>query len=120
MKRLAMVSMFAIAASSSAAAVAQTASAASAEGQVQTDSGPDIEDIIVTATKRPQSLQDTPVAVTPISEEKFKSLNVVAVSDIAQIAPSINFIAAPSPQSSQFVIRGVGTFASNDALEQSV
>lgn len=120
MKRLAMVSMFAIAASSSAA-VAQTAPAAPEPAtQAQPDSGANIEDIIVTATKRAQGLQDTPVAVTPISEAKFQSLNVVAVSDIAQIAPSINFIAAPSPQSSQFVIRGVGTFASNDALEQSV
>lgn len=134
MKRLSAASMLAIMASSPAA-FAQAAPGGLAQPAPQspvpespvsespapqsTDSG-GVADIIVTANKRAQSLQDTPVAVTPISQDRLQSLNVVAVSDIAQVAPSISFIASPTPQSSQFVIRGVGTFAANDALEQSV
>lgn len=77
-------------------------------------------DIIVTANKRAENLQTVPVAVTPVSEQQLKSLNIVSVTDLSQVAPSLNFVGAASPQSSQFVIRGVGTFAFNDALEQSV
>lgn len=84
--------------------------------------GPDLAaaEIIVTANKRAQSLQDTPVAVTAISDEQLRALNVVTVTDIGAVAPSINFAEAPSPTSSSFIIRGIGTFAFNDALEQSV
>lgn len=77
-------------------------------------------DIIVTANKRAQNLQDTPVAVSAVSDDQLKALNVVSVTDIGAVAPSINFAEAPSPTSSSFIIRGIGTFAFNDALEQSV
>lgn len=80
----------------------------------------EVEEIIVTANKRAESLQKVPVAVTAVSTERLKSLNVVSVADMQSVAPSITFVAAPVPQNAQFVIRGVGTFASNDALEQSV
>ena len=128
MRQIKMVSTLAMMASASAA-FAQTAPAPPAPAQAAPASAaPSREDpadigiaaIVVTANKRAQNLQDTPVAVTPVSEERLQSLNVVALSDITQVAPSINFIAAPTPQTSQFVIRGVGTFAANDALEQSV
>jgi iron complex outermembrane receptor protein len=78
------------------------------------------DDIIVTATKRATTLQNTAVAVTPVSEEKLKSLNVVSIGDLTRIAPSLNFIPAPSNATTMFVVRGVSTFAFNDALEQSV
>ena len=77
-------------------------------------------DIIVTANKRAQSLQDTPVAVTAVSQERLKSLNLQSVADLGAVTPSLNYIQSPSPQSTQFTIRGVGTFAFNDTLEASV
>lgn len=77
-------------------------------------------DIIVTANKREQNLQDTPVAVSVVSDDQLKALNIVTVTDIGALAPSVNFAEAPSPTSSSFIIRGIGTFAFNDALEQSV
>lgn len=80
----------------------------------------ELGEIIVTANKRAENLQSVPVAVTPVSSDRLKSLNVASVADLQAVAPSITFVAAPVPQNAQFVIRGVGTFASNDALEQSV
>ncbi|AOH82861.1 hypothetical protein AWL63_01575 [Sphingomonas panacis] len=79
-----------------------------------------IKDIIVTANKREQRLQETPVAVTAVSQERLKALNIVSIAELMSVAPSLNFLQPPSPQATQFVIRGVGTFAFNDSLEQSV
>ena len=76
--------------------------------------------IIVTANKRDQNLQDTPVAVTAVSAAKLESVNLMNISQLTEIAPSLSFVPAPSPATTMFVIRGVGTFAFNDALEQSV
>lgn len=105
-----------------ALAVATSPAHGSAQTRVagEADAAPSSADIIVTANKRAQSLQDTPVAVTAVSEERMKSLNLQSVTDLGAVTPSLNYIQSPSPQSTQFTIRGVGTFAFNDTLEASV
>ncbi len=93
--------------------------AAPAFAQEASDAGAS-DEIIVTANKRAQNLQDVPVAVTPISQDKLTSQNVVSIGELTTIAPSLSFVPAPSPATTMFVVRGIGTFAFNDALEQSV
>ncbi len=94
-----------------------SAPVAADQADTSVDSG---TEIIVTANKRAQNLQDVAVAVTPISDDRLKSLNVVSIGELVRIAPSLAFVPAPSPATTMFVVRGVGTFAFNDALEQSV
>ncbi|HWT30915.1 MAG TPA: TonB-dependent receptor [Propylenella sp.] len=99
--------------------------AAAAEGTTEQSSpapgGRDVgNEIIVTASKREQNLQDVPIAVTAIPEAKLKSLNVVSVAELVNIAPSLKFNQTTLPGSSQFIIRGVGTYAFNEGLEPSV
>jgi len=76
--------------------------------------------IVVTATKREQNLQDVPVAVTAVSELRLQSLNVVSVAELTNVAPSLNYNQTTLPGSSQFIIRGIGTYAFNEGLEPSV
>ena len=80
----------------------------------------DSDVIVVTATKREQNLQDVPVAVTAVSEMRLQSLNVVSVAELTNAAPSLNYNQTSLPGSSQFIIRGVGTYAFNEGLEPSV
>ena len=79
-----------------------------------------VQDIIVTAAKREQNLQNVPISVTAVSEERLQTLNVTSTANISAVAPGIVFVPAPNPNVVQFVVRGVGTFAFADTLEQSV
>ncbi|MCX2975433.1 TonB-dependent receptor [Halieaceae bacterium IMCC8485] len=71
-----------------------------------------LEEVIVTAQKREQSLQDTPIAVTAFSQSDLYNKNVTDISQIADFTPNLIFDAtAPlSGASSAAVlfIRGVG------------
>jgi iron complex outermembrane receptor protein len=74
-----------------------------------------VDDIVVTARRRPERLQDVPVSVTAVSAETLQSRGL---NDLAQIS-----LAAPSLQISadnNFAIRGVGTGAFSSSLESSV
>ena len=71
-----------------------------------------LEEIVVTARKREENLQDTPIAVTALNAEAIEERNMVSVSEITQYAPNIQFDNAASESggggSSQISIRGIG------------
>ena len=96
----------------SALALAIYGSGALAQGLV-------LEEVIVTATKRTESMQDVPVAVTSVSGEKIAEAGIQGLTDLAEYIPnvSINFSAGDSP--GQIIIRGVGS-GNNAGFEQSV
>lgn len=81
---------------------------------------PALDEVIVTASKRSENLQKAPVAVTAVNEDQLKSLNITSIGDIPAIAPSTQFQWGLTPNVTQLVIRGIGTFAFQDGLEQSV
>ena len=97
-----------------ASAPAQTEPTAAAEPENT------VGDIIVTASKRAQNLQDVAISVTAVSEDRLQSINVTSTANISAVAPGITFVPAPNPNVVQFVVRGIGTFAFADTLEQSV
>jgi iron complex outermembrane recepter protein len=53
--------------------------------------GPALTEIIVTAQKREERLQDVPVPVTAISAETLLNQNVVAIKDFYSMVPGLNF-----------------------------
>ena len=59
---------------------------------VQSQEGLQLEEVLVTATRRVSDLQTTPVAVTAIDGEKFDSLFADSIADVALLTP--NFSAA--------------------------
>lgn len=71
-----------------------------------------LEEIVVTAQKREQSLQDTPIAVTAFSKKELERRNITDLSEIAEFTPSLVFDAtAPLSGASTAAvvfIRGVG------------
>ncbi|MCB2048258.1 MAG: TonB-dependent receptor [Novosphingobium sp.] len=67
-----------------------------------------VSDIIVTAQKREQSIQDVPIAVTALGEEALQANRVASVSDLTGLAPGL--IARRNPGglgSPQFTMRGI-------------
>ncbi len=88
MKMMISTSMIALAvASVSTTAMAQNA-AADAQPQAVEDEG-GLGDIVVTATKRSENLQDVPVAVSAISAETLANQGVFETSDLSNSMPNL-------------------------------
>jgi iron complex outermembrane receptor protein len=79
-----------------------------------------LEEVIVTATKRAESLQDVPVTVNAISETTLQEAGVVDLTDIAQLVPTLTVSTNLSPFATGIRIRGIGTSQNSIALEASV
>jgi iron complex outermembrane receptor protein len=80
-------------------------------------SSPQVEEIIVTATRRSQSLQDVPVSVGVISGDALKSANLKGVRDLQFLSPSVYVTTA---NGASIAVRGVGTTSTNNGGEQAV
>lgn len=78
-----------------------------------------LEEVIVTAQKRAQSLQDIPMSVSAISGDMATEAAIVDTSDLVQYTPNVKFTAA-NPAYSSTSIRGFGTPPLARNLEPSV
>jgi len=80
-----------------------------------------MEEIVVTATRRTQALQDVPIAVSAISGEDLDRQNVVSAFDLQRVAPSLVISNSTSETGGSTVrVRGVGTTGNNTGLEGAV
>ena len=79
-----------------------------------------LEEVIVTAQKREQNLQDVPVAVTAINSEAIEQLGIVNTADIVRATPSMTVGQSNNKTNSAFRIRGVGTNVFGISIEQAV
>ena len=82
-------------------------------------SGP-LEEIVVTATKRTQTLQETPVAVTVTSAETIEQAQILDISDLQSVVPSLRIAQLQNSTNTNFFIRGFGNGANNPGIEPSV
>ena len=79
-----------------------------------------LDEIVVLATKRPESLFDVPVAVTAYSNEQLQAAQVRDVRDLQIVAPTLVVNSSSGSTQTIFTIRGIGTPGQNTGLEQSV
>lgn len=77
-----------------------------------------LEEIIVTAQKRSENLQDVPIAVQAFSAETLASANVAGLTDLVNVTPSLRFTFAA--QSGSLFLRGVGNDATFPGTESEV
>ena len=85
---------------SSQASLAQTEQSDSDE--------PALENIIVTAQKRSESIQEIPIAMQALYGDQLKKMGIQKASDITRISPNVN-ISGQNAANQQINIRGVGT-----------
>ncbi|HEY0283924.1 MAG TPA: TonB-dependent receptor, partial [Vicinamibacterales bacterium] len=79
-----------------------------------------LEEVIVTATKREQSVQEVPQAVQVVSADQLASAGIHEFADLTRIAPSMVIKPAEHPVNASVSIRGIGTFAFSIGVEPSV
>ena len=91
-----------------------------------TDGEPDVapaadnDVIIVTATKRAQTLQETPVSVSVTTGETLERAEIRDLLDLQTVAPSLRVNQLQSSANTTFFIRGFGNGANNVGVEPSV
>ncbi len=78
----------------------------------------EIEEIVVTAQKRETNLQQTPIAITAITQEQIQLNRIEDFADIALHTPSMSYTELQG--FSQASIRGVGTDLTNLANETAI
>lgn len=79
-----------------------------------------VDEVIVTAQKRAENIQDVPQAVQVVGPSQLAAAGVREFTDLSKLAPSLVVRPAEQPVNSSVSIRGVGTFAFSIGVEPSV
>ena len=95
----------------SAHAQSKTATTAAAAASTNT-----IEELVVTAEKRAQSLQDVPVAVTAFTSEKRDLIGINTIADMTNFTPGLEY----NQGNDRNTLRGVGRLTNVHAADISV
>jgi len=76
--------------------------------------------IIVTASKRETTLQETPIAVSVTSAKQIEEAQVRDLLDLQTLVPSLRVNQLQTSANTNFIIRGFGNGANNPGIEPSV
>ncbi|MDF2902207.1 MAG: TonB-dependent receptor, partial [Phenylobacterium sp.] len=79
-----------------------------------------VSELVVTAQKREQNLQDVPVVVTTLPQRQLQDAGVRDIKDLQVLAPGLSVTSSTSEAQTSARIRGVGTIGDNPGLESSV
>ncbi|MCR9270060.1 MAG: TonB-dependent receptor [Hyphomonadaceae bacterium] len=101
------------------ALVAGASSTAVAQEEVE-DEVARLNTITVSATKREQTLQDVPVAVSVVDSDVIEKAEIQDLNDLQSVVPSLRVGQLQSSANTNFIIRGFGNGANNVGIEPSV
>jgi len=79
-----------------------------------------VDEIIVTATKREQTLQEIPIAVSVVPADTIQKAQILDIKDLQSVVPTLRITTLQGSSQSNFVIRGFGNGANNPGIEPSV
>ncbi len=103
---------------------AADAAAPDAEAATQAEAAAPAEtkgdgEIVVTAQKRTENVQDVPISVAVFSGETLEKQNVFNIEGLAKVTPNLNVAKGAQTSYVRLAIRGIGA-ASNTTVEPSV
>jgi len=76
-----------------------------------------LDEVVVTAQKRQENLQQVPISVAVTSGEKLEQAGIVNLEALTQYTP--NFYVAENPIGNYIIVRGIGS-QTNQGIEQEV
>src|ERR1700690_2583538 len=86
--------------------IATCAFAAGAAPDTESAAAPALEEILVTATRREESIGRVPISITAISQDAIDQKGIKDFSDIVRFTPGVAF---DSSQTNQISIRGISS-----------
>lgn len=81
---------------------------------------PALAEIIVTAQKRVQNLQDVPISVIALSAKQLSDAGITNIKNLTILTPGVTTTSTTSENVTTVRIRGIGTVGDNPGLESSV
>ena len=79
-----------------------------------------IEEIVVTARGKEESVRDIPVAITVLSQERLDNLSVTTFDDIAATTPGLDIVRSVSGSGAVINVRGIASNGNSIGIAQSV
>ena len=110
----------ALLASSVACALGSVPVAAQEASKAAASSDAPLEEVIVTARQREESLLEAPVAVTAIGAEQLATFGARDARDLARTVPSLAIDRSSSGGGGVIVLRGIGSSPANAGFDQAV
>lgn len=77
-------------------------------------------EIVVTAQRRAENVQDVPIAVSVVGGDTLNAVNAIGTQDLPSIVPSLSFSSGTELRDNSIRIRGVGTDVFTPGIEASV
>ncbi|MCS6947700.1 MAG: Plug domain-containing protein, partial [Steroidobacteraceae bacterium] len=99
----------------SAVAAALAGQAAWSQDNPQDEGGFGLEEVVVTARKKAETLQDAPIAVTALTAESIADRQIRSIDDVARFAPGFVFAKAFGRATERPVVRGLGSVLAGTA-----
>jgi len=84
------------------------------------DNAPRVDDIIVTAQKRSENLQDVPVAVSAVTAKTLENKRILDLLDLSNATPGLQIKSDDNGANPRIFIRGVGVNDFNPATASAV
>ncbi len=79
-----------------------------------------VAEVVVTARKREENVQNIPVAVTAVSGRQIQQYHLTTVEDVALKTPQLIISRGSSGSGADITLRGIGSSLENIGIEQSV
>lgn len=80
-----------------------------------------LEEVVITAQRREQSLQDTPIAITTLGEDQLEKIGVSDLTDLRGLSPSLSIAPFAGDRASPIVfVRGMGTITVQTTQDSAV
>ncbi|MDE0884658.1 MAG: TonB-dependent receptor, partial [Myxococcota bacterium] len=79
-----------------------------------------IEEMLVTASKRAETLQSVPISMTALGGETLRDAGITTFSDLQNFVPNLEIIPVTDTRSTSIRIRGIGSVGSNAGIDPSV
>ena len=77
-----------------------------------------LEEVIVTAQKREEGIEDVPISISVVSGQTMDNFNIGAAEELEAYLP--NFAVKDTPANNEIYVRGLGSPSGSLSLEQSV
>ena len=108
----------AVAAILSATSAGFVLAAAPGDQESATASSDALTEVVVTATRRSESIQDVPITVQAITGDQLKALNVVSFNDLLKYTPNVTF-SGNGPGTGNIFMRGLGGVGSGNQSQST-
>ncbi len=87
---------------------------------VRAESAQVIEEIVVTARKREESLQDTPVVISALSAKTINDFAIESMEDIADFTPGLLNVSTENQAGGLIRLRGIGSATNSPIVDQAI